>query len=292
MDFLDLKYFCAVAEEGSLSSAAHKLFYAQSNLSTRIMRLENEIGMALFYRSNHGVTLTPKGDLLYKYARQLLSLADETIAAVKDDETANTILHIGSMESAVVAYLSAQIVSFHQKNPNVAINIETGNSESVLQKVLEYKLDGAFVAGPINLPELYSIPIRTEKLCLIAPKNLAANKTTVELLRLPLLVFAQGCSYRKVLENWLADEGLAASNIYEFNTLNAIFASAAAGLGVALFPKACIEQYNEKDALDVFDVPEKFANVPTVFVYRKNIYITSALHSFIDLAASGFMCGQ
>lgn len=282
MDIQELKCFCVVASEGSVSKAAQKLHYAQSNLSTKIMQLERKIGSPLFYRNNHGVTLTPKGELLLKYATNLINLAEETMIAVKDDATAQGMLKIGSMESTVVAYLSEFLVDFHKKNPQVAVQVESGNTERILQGVLEHKLNGAFVAGPIRHPELFTKQVRTEKLCLIASNNFVPDSNIQAALTRPLLVFPHGCSYRKVLEHWMKDEGLTAGKIYEFNTLSAIFASVSAGLGVAMFPESCINQYSQRDALTVLDVPEKYALVPTVFVYRKDSFLSGAMCSFIN----------
>ena len=282
MDIQELKYFCAVASEGSLSRAAQKLHYAQSNLSTKIMQLEQELGGQLFYRNNHGVILTPKGELLLKYATNLINLADETVIAIKDDTAAQGTLKIGSMESTVVAYLSEFLARFHEKNPQIAVQVEAGSTEYILQKVLEHRLNGAFVAGPIRHPELFTRQVRTERLCLIASRSLVANGDVQTALAQPLLVFPHGCSYRKTLEHWMKDEGLTASKIYEFNTLSAIFASVSAGLGVAMFPESCIEQYRQRDALTVLNVPEKHAHVPTVFVYRKDSFLSGAMCSFIN----------
>lgn len=282
MDLQTLQYFRAVAAEGSLSKAAQKLHYAQSNLSTKIMQLEQEMGNPLFYRNNHGVTLTPKGELLLKYAVNLIDLAQETMVAMKDDETAKCTLMIGSMESTVVTYLAGFLSRFHQENPNVAVRVETGTTDAMVQKVLDHKLNGAFVAGPVRHPALVTRPVRTEKLCLIASRDLVSRGSVQDMLAQPLLVFPHGCSYRRALEQWTKDEGMAVSQIYEFNTLNAIFASAVAGLGVALFPEDCIRQYSQKDALTVLNAPEKYALVPTVFVYRKDSYLSGALRGFIN----------
>lgn len=282
MDIQELKYFCAVASEGSLSKAAQKLHYAQSNLSTRIMQLEREVGCPLFYRSNRGVILTPKGELLRKYAVNLINLAEETMIAVKDDAAAQGTLRIGSMESTVIAYLAEFLAGFRKRNPQVAVRVETGTTERILQDVLEHRLNGGFVAGPVRHPELFVRQVRTERLCLIASSNLVADGGVQVALAQPLLVFPQGCSYRRALEHWMRDEGLTAEKVYEFNTLSAIFASVSAGLGVAMFPESCVRQYRQIDALTVWSVPERYACVPTVFVYRRDSFLSGAMCSFIN----------
>ena len=282
MDIQELKYFCAVASEGSLSRAAQKLHYAQSNLSTKIIQLERELGCSLFYRDNHGVTLTPKGELLLKYAANLINLAEEAMIAVKDNTTAQGILKIGSMESTVVAYLSEFLAAFHKKNPQIAVQVEAGTTESILQRVLEHRLNGAFVSGPIRHSDLFTKHVRTEKLCLIAQKSLIPDGDIQTALAQPQLVFPHGCSYRKTLEHWMKDEGLTAGKLYEFNTLSTILASVSAGLGIAMFPESCIEQYSQRDTLTVLDIPEKYAFVPTVFAYRKDSFPSGAMCSFIN----------
>lgn len=164
---------------------------------------KREIDGPLFYRNNHGVTLTLKGELLLKYAANLIDLAEEALIAVKDDVEAQGMLKIGSMESTVVAYLPEFLVQFHRKNPRVTVQVEAGATDPILQKVLDHMLNGAFVAVPIKHPELYAKPVRTEKLCLIAAKSTVPDSDIQTALAQPLLVFPHGCSYRKTLEHWM-----------------------------------------------------------------------------------------
>ena len=212
----------------------------------------------------------------------MINLAEETMIAIKDDKEAQGTLKIGSMESTIVIYLSEFLAKFHLTNPQISVKVESGTTESNLQKVLDYKLNGAFVAGPVNHPELFTKQVRTERLCIIASKVLVADKSIPELFTMPLLVFPQGCSYRKTLEHWMKDKGLIAGKIYEFNTLNAIFASVNAGLGITIFPESCIKHYSQHDTLTVLDIPDKYALIPTVFVYRKDSFLSNAMCSFIN----------
>lgn len=282
MDLQTLKFFCTVAEEGSLSKAAQKLHYAQSNLSTKITRLEHEMGSPLFFRNNHGVILTPKGAQLLNYSLNLLNLASEAELAMRDDGTKKGILKIGSMESTVVTFLSSFLVSLHQENPEITIQVETGATDYLTQKVLGHKLDGAFVAGPINHPELFSKHVRDEQLVLITSQISQEVSPNQNILQQPLLVFPKGCSYRRILERWISDIGIITGKVYEFNTLNAIFSSAVTGLGITLFPESCVKQYHLSNTLCIQDVPFPYASVPTVFIHRKDSYLSGAMRCFLD----------
>ena len=84
MDFQTLLFFTETARTGSFSAAAENLNYAQSNLSSRIKQLEEELDNSLFYRHKRGVSLTAKGELFYEYALRILDLRDEAVKAIRD----------------------------------------------------------------------------------------------------------------------------------------------------------------------------------------------------------------
>lgn len=281
MDLQSLRFFRAVATEGNLSKAAQKLNYAQSNLSTKISQLEKELNAELFFRYNHGVTLTPKGEQLLQYAVTLLDLAEETEKALKDDGTAKGDLTIGSMQSTAMTVLPKLLADYHRENPNVTLCIKTGTTEVSLRGVLDHSLDGAFVAGPVRHPGLAVKVVEQERLVLISSNSESADTPAEVLLRQPLLVFPNGCSYRKALERWLNAEGILAEKIVEFDVLSAIIASVSAGLGVSLFPESVVHSYAVGGTLTCHPLPEQFAEIPTVFVYRQDGFIESSLRNFI-----------
>ena len=283
MDLQTLKFFRIIASEGSVSKAAQKLNYAQSNLSMKMSQLEKELQTTLFYRHNRGVSLTPKGEVLFQYATALLNLANEAEGALRDDGAAKGKLTIGSMESTAISFLPKFLSDYHAENPNVSLTVQTGTTEKCIRGVLEYTLDGAFVAGPVQHPELHSKPVRTEQLMLITDRNMPEELTPELLLGQTLLVFPEGCSYRRVLERWLESEALFPQKIIEFNSLGAIIASVSAGLGVSLFPASVVARYAEGGALRSHAIPPQYANVPTVFVYRKTAFPEQALRQVLQL---------
>ncbi len=282
MDLQVLRLFRAVADAGSLSKAAIDLHYAQSNLSTKMMQLEKELHTKLFYRTSHGVTLTPKGKILYGYARDLLTLADEATQAMHDDENDTGSIHIGSMESTAAAFLPRFLSAFHQEHPGISVRVDTGTTAASIEKLLDHRLEGAFIAGPLNHPDLASIFIRTERLVLITDHAEAELDVREILSMRPLLVFPVGCSYRKVLERWLDDLHLMPKQIFEFNTLNSILSSLNAGLGASLLPVSVVDQMPSGYRFSIHAVPESISEVPTVFAYHKNGYHSGAMLSFID----------
>lgn len=282
MDLQVLRLFRAVADAGSLSKAAVDLHYAQSNLSTKMIQLEKELHTKLFYRTSHGVTLTPKGKTLYGYTRDLLTLADEAVQAMQDDRNDKGSIHIGSMESTAAALLPGFLSAFHQEHPGISVRVDTGTTAASVEKLLDHRLEGAFIAGPLNHPDLSSIFIRKERLVLITDYAEAELNIREILSKRPLLVFPAGCSYRKVLERLLDELSLLPKQIFEFNTLNSILSSLNAGLGASLLPVSVIDQTPSGYRFSLYDVPENISEVPTVFAYHKNGYHSGAMLSFID----------
>ncbi|MDD3221416.1 MAG: LysR family transcriptional regulator [Clostridia bacterium] len=282
MDLQSLRFFRTVASEGSFSKAAHKLNYAQSNLSTKILQLERELQVTLLYRHSHGVSLTPKGELLLTYADELLRLADETSRVIADDGTAKGALTIGSMESTAISFLPQLLSSYHRDNPNVSITVKTGTTEAAIRGVLEHTLDGAFVAGNLNHPDLETRFVKNEHLMLVTSSVDSLPLTPEYLSGESLLVFPQGCSYRRILEQWLKDQNIFSENVMEFDSLGAIIASISAGLGISLFPESAVRAYASGGILTCHEIPPEYALVPIVFVYRKHEFIESSLQNFID----------
>ena len=282
MDLQVLRLFRAVADAGSLSKAAIDLHYAQSNLSTKMMQLEKELHTKLFYRTSHGVTLTPKAKILYGYARDLLTLADEATQAMRDDGNDTGSIHIGSMESTAAAFLPGFLSAFHQEHPGISVRVDTGTTAASIEKLLDHRLEGAFIAGPLNHPDLASIFIRKERLVLITDCAEAELDIREILSKRTLLVFPVGCSYRKALERWLDDLHLLPKQIFEFNTLNSILSSLNAGLGASLLPASVVDQIPSGYRFSIHAVPERISEVPTVFAYHKNGYHSGAMLSFID----------
>ena len=286
MDLQTLKYFCTIAKERTFLRAARKLDYAQSNLSVRIQQLEKEMGVELFIRNSSGVSLTEKGAVLLRYAEKILSLADEAKCAVQDTSVVRDNLRIGSLESSAVSFLPRLLSKFHAANPNVKVSVSTGNSKVLTQKLLKNELEGAFIAGPSEHPELLNIPVRKETLVLLTDLSLKSMETR-ELLRQPLIVFPYGCSYRQILENWLIDENIISNQIVELSSLGSILASISAGLGIGLLPKTAIQAFTASQALASHEVPEPYRTVEIKFIYRKSQWNDVILNSVIGIIQHG-----
>ncbi|MBM2605856.1 LysR family transcriptional regulator, partial [Pseudomonas sp. BIS1] len=147
MDLSSLEIFRAVAHEASVTRAAQQLQRAQSNVTTRIRQLEEDLGVELFLRDGKRMSLTERGSEFLAYAEQLLALADEARQSMHPAEPGGR-LRLGSMESTAASRLPALLASYHKACPRVALEVSTGTSRALFDGVRARRLDCALVAAP------------------------------------------------------------------------------------------------------------------------------------------------
>lgn len=245
--------------------------------------METQFGTTLFYRHNRGITLTAKGKVLLSYSKKIFHLIDETYKAIQDDPNPKGPLVIGSMETTAAVRLPTLLSAYHHRYPDVELIIKTGPTEQQMAELLRYELDGAFVAGPVEHPQLRQITVVEEELVLITSPTHPSLTSVKDLQNRTLLVFRSGCSYRAKLEQWLHAEGILPHKMMEFGALEAIIGCVSAGLGISLLPLSVIEKYVQRGNISYHTVPDQFAKVQTVFIYRKDEFIPTALQKFIDM---------
>ena len=283
MDIQALRFFQAVAKAGSMSKAAREINYAQSNLTAKIQQLEADLQTKLFYRHNRGTILTDKGKMLLSYSDEIFQLLNEVRNVMVDDYTPKGPLAIGSMETTAAVRLPQLLSKFHHQYPAVDLTLKTGPTEQHVADVLQYKLNGAFVAGPIQHPDLSFSNVIEEELVLITDTLEQPLQSIADLKKRTILVFRQGCSYRAQFEAWLHQEGVIPEKIMEFGTLDGIIGCVSAGLGVSLLPKSVVEKHMKDNLIMKHSIPEKFGKVNTIFIYRENEYVSVSLKKFIEM---------
>ena len=281
MELSSLRIFKTVAEEGSVTQAAAKLHRVQSNVSARLNQLEESLGVSLFHRSGRRMLITEEGARLLDYADRLLRLADEAQMSVRGDQAPAGQLRIGSMETTAAARLPQVLGAFHRKYPQVDLLLDTGPTDYQVQQVLNHRADIALVSGPVERPELAQAPVFIEELVLLTDALHGPVTGPADVARRTLLGFRSGCSYRRRLEWWFADAGVAHTRIAEFGTFEAIIGCVAAGMGVAMMPREVLRQRGLGRTVQCHTLPPEVAEVQTVMIWRRDIPHHAARDAFI-----------
>jgi len=284
MDAADLRIFEAVARLGSMNRAAAELNTVQSNVTARVRVLEDELGTPLFQRHSRGVTLTAAGRRLLPYAGRVARLLDDARRAVGDEGTPSGPLVIGSLETTAALRLSPILSVYAATYPEVDLVLRTGTTAELAEQVLGHILEGAFVCGPINHPELVEVSAFREELVILTAPSVRTLDEVIGKGDLKIVVLRAGCSYRQRLEAVLAKRGVVGLRRLEFGTLEAIFGCVSAGLGLTLLPKSLIGPVWRDGRVAVHELPAPEAQVETLFVRRRDGFVSSALAAFLHCA--------
>ncbi|HJV06088.1 MAG TPA: LysR substrate-binding domain-containing protein [Chromobacteriaceae bacterium] len=266
----DLLIFQTVLQEGGITRAANRLNRVQSNITTRIRQLEDDLGVALFLREGKRLIPSAAGQLLGDYAQRLLTLADEARAAVTGRQPRGQ-LRLGSMESTAAIHLAPVLAAFHARYPEVRLELKTGASGPLLSSLLDGDFDGVLVCGPVTDPRLQATPVYCEELVVVAEKNHPPMHSAADARAPSLLAFAPGCAYRHRLEAWLERSGVSTDRIVEMSSYHTMIGCAASGMGLALIPRRLLACLPGAQAVSIHALPPDLAQAETLLVRRHGL---------------------
>jgi LysR family hca operon transcriptional activator len=243
MELRHLRYFIAVAEEGSLTMAAEKrLHTAQPSLSRQIRDLEYQVGVQLMNRSVHGVELTAAGKAFLDHARLALAQADAAVeAARRAAHPAKPTFALGFLTGKEIDWLSEAMRLLHDELPNIEVTVSSQNSPDLADAVMRGRLDAAFMRPEERADELVYRRVITEPFVVIFPSDhRLAVRDAVELREIVgetfIIPSKTAPTSRAVIQNYLKRYGLDIIPDHEvYNITHAVSMIASTG-AVALLP--------------------------------------------------------
>jgi len=159
MELRVLKYFLAVAQEGSLTAAARRLRITQPTLSRQLKELEDELGRQLYTRGSHHVSLTADGLLLRKRAEEIMDIVGKTQTEFESAHEIAGDIYVGGGESEAMSLLANIIGMFRKKHPNVKFHLFSGNAEDVMERLDRGRLDFGVLIQPVDISKYDSLPL-------------------------------------------------------------------------------------------------------------------------------------
>lgn len=197
MEIRVLKYFLAVAREGSITGAANSLHLTQPTLTRQLQELEKELGQKLLIRGKYKISLTPEGLILRKRAEEIIEMVEKTEAEFQSiSETVSGDIYIGGGESDAFKYIAKVIKELQTEYPKIKFHIYSGNAEDVTEKLDRGLLDFGVLIQPIDLSKYDYIPIPEKDIwgLLMRKDNPLAEKSEIkleDLIGVPLLASRQ-----------------------------------------------------------------------------------------------------
>ncbi len=251
LDLELLKTLVCVVDEGSFTRAANRVHRTQSTVSQQVRKLEQSVGKTLLLRDRAGgnVSATEDGELMLAYARRLLAIAGEA-EHVLSAPRAGRVIRLGVPEDFDVSRLTVLLAEFAARHAEVRLETVSGMSTDLRAGLASGELDLALIKRePGDGPCLAAWP---ERLVWVGGHPREARAGVV-----PLVLFPQGCVYRKRMIYALESAGRPWHIAYLSHSLAGVQAAVAAGLGVSLLPaSARLDTHVELTAADGFaDVP-------------------------------------
>ncbi len=156
-----LRYFLAVAQEGSVTRAARALHLTQPTLSRQIRELEEELGQTLFSRGGRELSLTREGLLLRQRAEEIVGLAEITEKEFRSlgEKTVSGDLSLGCGESKALSFVTDALKVLQDEHPLIIPHFFSGNGEIVMDRLDKGLLDFAVLMGAENTERYYSLPL-------------------------------------------------------------------------------------------------------------------------------------
>ncbi len=280
------KIFYEVAKYGSISEAAKKTFTSQPALSKSIKKLEDDLGVRLFYRNLGGTELTEKGKELLFYIEEAynnLVIAERSMKESENLEKGK--INIGVPSQIGTFYVFDFVSKFHELYPNIEITIISSSTGSLLKKLESHEIDFIIDSSPIEVSSDQVIVRSLTKVnnCFIVSSDNKLEtcniKSIKDLEKYPLILPIPGTSNRKALDELFYKTGVKLSNVMNIHTSEMIIGAVKRNLGIGYVIEDLI---NDDNGIVKINIKENLPQIEINLVYVKK-YLTTAPTKFIKM---------
>jgi len=256
-----LRVFKAVFDEGSITAAARRLRISQPAVSKQLAELEESLGTTLVDRLPRGVRLTAAGELLQQHTRRVFQAetdAEAAMAAFLGLDKGR--LAVGA-STTIGSYLVPGVFGeFHEQHRGVTLELQIGNTQTILQAVREGLLDVGFTEGLESAEGLDTEVFAHDEIVLIvSPRHRLASVGRLECRQLdhaPLILRERGSGTREVVEAALAERGLQFEPAMSLGSSEAVKNAVARGLGLAFVSRLTVELELSTGRLKVLELTD------------------------------------
>jgi DNA-binding transcriptional LysR family regulator len=285
INFEQLRTFALVLESGGFSAAAERLGLTQPAVSVQVKQLERRLGVRLIERVGRRIGPTPAGaDLMAELPQVEAALANAINAATFHSAGVAGRVRLGTGGTGCLYLLPPVLRDLRARHPLLNIIVSTDNTGRLIRRVEDNTLDAALVTLPVASRALAVTPILRDDfvaLCQRGSRRWPAEVTAHELGALPLVKFAAGASARDIADDWMRRCGRASPPVMEFDSVEAIKAMVAAGLGVAILPKMAVTGRGHSAELDLRPL-EPPLHRTLALVTRNDKPVSKGLRQVID----------
>ncbi|MBR2706991.1 MAG: LysR family transcriptional regulator [Mogibacterium sp.] len=285
MDLRSLRYFVAVAEELNITRAAEKLHMSQPPLSAQIKGLEEDLETELFIRGGRRLKLTESGQLLYRRAKEILSLAEDTEADIRSmGKGMKGTIYIGLVEGRAPDIAAEWFAGFMAMYPDVRFRILDGSTDDLLEKMRSGHIDLAVITAPCDNSLLHSFHVGDEKVGALMNRShplalKAGDEIEIAELVAENLIVPSRKAYIETIYKWFGSAGAEPKIVCEMDSYLDAAALAGRMVGISIYPRT---EYIPNDSLIFKGIKGDDKKLEYLFVWQKGHQLPRVEEEFID----------
>lgn len=279
LDFVTLKLFVAIADEGRMSAAAERQHIALAAVSKRVSDLEELLGTELFYRRPRGVELTPAGHAFLDHSRRILDDIDKLQAELSEyGEGVRGHVRIHSNTSAIIAFLPQDLSTFSIAHPQIKLDLQERTSSEAINAVREGVAHIGVFAGHVAADGLEILPYRSDQLVLVVPRNHPLSRYERlffhEVTEYDFIGLQQDTSLQSLLHEQANQAGSKLRMRIQVRSFDAICRMIHHGMGIGVLPRHTL--YHDLRDLNLTMIPlsDEWARREIVIGVRKYEMLT------------------
>lgn len=290
-----ISMFSRIAKEQSISKAAQSIHISQPALSQQMQRLEEELGVKLFERSNRGIVLTRAGEVMQKYSEQFL----ETYANLKE-ELANLDAYNGTFRIAATPVacnyaLPCSLFKVNHKFPNYSFSLNSVPSTEVIHRVKHGQADMGFIVGTTEDSELTCTPAFSDEICLVVREDYRSPDSIhlCDLKKFTLVMLNEQFSSYRLLHQYLKQAGYPLESLhvmYHLDSTESVKSTVLAGHGAAFLPYITLKKEVYQKQIKIIPVTDFDLNYDVYSIYnphlsKSNPALEKIIRYFISIVA-------
>lgn len=287
MDLRSLNIFIEAAELGSFTRTGEKLGYSQPTVSFQIKQLEKELGVQLFDRIGHTVSLTDAGRDALPFAQSICQMSQEMILGSEARREPGGVLRLGMADSLCAPLIAGNFGKFNSQYPRVSLHISTGDTGQLLEYLDHNEVDMIVTMDDHVYDTNYVIADEEEiGVHFVAssrhPLAVQSGVMVEQLLDQPFLLTEKGMSYRRLMDEKLARNSREIQPVLETGRADLICALVEENAGIAFLPDYVTEESVRSGRMVRLHVPDFQVVVWKQLLYRREKWVSLQMRAMID----------
>ena len=291
MDFKSLNTFIQVAELNSFTEAGEKLGYSQPTVSFQIKQLEQELGIQLFERIGHTITLTDSGRQALSYAQEICRMSDKMISSKMVDTTPKGNINLAMADSLCTPMIINNFNKFREMYPQISLNIKTAGTDELF-RLLDHNEADIVCTLDNHIYSTNYIISNEEKVdihFICSADNPLANNTTLtvnDLLNEPFLLTEKGMSYRRLLDENMAKSSIEIKPVLEIGSADLICKLIKDNMGISFLPDYVTKSAVKNGDIVKLNVADFNVELWKQLLYHRDKWVSQQMQAVIDYLSS------